>query len=64
GEQSGSLDAMLLNVSEHYDTEVDYAVKNLTSMIEPLLTIGVGIIVLFLALAIFLPMWDVAKIAQ
>jgi len=64
GEQSGSLDAMLLNVSEHYDTEVDYAVKNLTSMIEPILTIGVGIIVLFLALAIFLPMWDLAKVVQ
>jgi type II secretory pathway component PulF len=64
GEQSGSLDAMLLNVSKHYDTEVDYAVKNLTSMIEPILTVGVGIIVVFLALAIFLPMWDLTKIAQ
>ncbi|MFQ5754113.1 MAG: type II secretion system F family protein, partial [bacterium] len=64
GEQSGSLDAMLLNVSKHYDTEVDYAVKNLTSMIEPILTVGVGAIVLFLALAIFLPMWDLTKLAQ
>lgn len=64
GEQSGSLDAMLLNISKHYDTEVDYAVKNLTSMIEPILTVGVGAIVLFLALAIFLPMWDLTKLAQ
>lgn len=64
GEQSGSLDTMLLNVSNHYDTEVDYAVKNLTSMIEPILTIGVGVIVLFLATAIFLPMWDLTKLAQ
>jgi len=64
GEQSGSLDTMLTNISEHYDTEVEYAVKNLTSMIEPILTVGVGAIVLFLALAIFLPMWDLTSMAQ
>ncbi|MCH7678006.1 type II secretion system F family protein [candidate division KSB1 bacterium] len=64
GEQSGSLDTMLLNVSKHYDIEVEYAVKNLTSMIEPILTVGVGVIVLFLALAIFLPMWDLTTLAK
>jgi type II secretory pathway component PulF len=64
GEQSGSLDEMLLNVSKHYDAEVEYAVKNLTSMIEPILTVGLGAIVLFLALAIFLPMWDLTKMAR
>jgi type II secretory pathway component PulF len=63
GEQSGALDEMLKNVSEHYDMEVDNAVEGLTSMIEPLLTVGLGVIVLFLALAIFLPMWDLTKIA-
>jgi type II secretory pathway component PulF len=64
GEQSGSLDNMLMNVSKHYDKEVDYAVKNLTSMIEPVLTVALGVIVLFLALAIFLPMWDLTQLAQ
>lgn len=64
GEQSGSIDTMLLNVSKHYDKEVEYAVKNLTTMIEPILTVGLGLIVLFLAMAIFLPMWDLTKIAQ
>jgi len=64
GEQSGSIDTMLLNVSKHYDTEVEYAVKNLTTMIEPILTVGLGVIVLFLAMAIFLPMWDLTKLAQ
>ncbi len=63
GEQSGSLDEMLRNVSRHYDVEVDYAVKKLTSMIEPILTVGMGLIVLFLAMAIFMPMWDLTKIA-
>ncbi len=64
GEQSGSLDEMLVNVSRHYDTEVEYAVKNLTSLIEPILTVCMGVIVLFLALAIFMPMWDLTKIAK
>ena len=64
GEQSGSLDDMLLNISEHYDLEVDYAVKNLSTMIEPMLTVGLGIIVLFLALSIFLPMWNLTSLAR
>jgi type IV pilus assembly protein PilC len=64
GEQSGSLDDMLLSISEHYDLEVDYAVKNLSTMIEPILTVGLGIIVLFLALSIFLPMWSLTSIAR
>jgi len=63
GEQSGSLDDMLRNVSNHYEMEVEYAVKNLSTLIEPILTVVLGGIVLFLALAIFLPMWDLTKIA-
>lgn len=58
GEQSGSLDEMLANVSKHYDVEVDFAVKKMSSMIEPLLTLTIGIFILFLALSIFLPMWN------
>jgi len=58
GEQSGSLDDMLSNISTHYDLEVDYAIKSLTSMIEPVLTATLGVFILFLALAIFLPMWN------
>ncbi|MDZ7372344.1 MAG: type II secretion system F family protein [candidate division KSB1 bacterium] len=64
GEQSGSLDNMLYSISEHYDLEVDYAVKNLTTMIEPMLTVGLGIIVVFFALSIFLPMWSMTNLAQ
>ncbi len=49
---------MLHNVSEHYDSEVNYMIENLVSMIEPILTVTIGAMVLFLALSIFLPMWD------
>ncbi|MCP4725612.1 MAG: type II secretion system F family protein [bacterium] len=58
GEQSGSLDEMLNNVSEHYDNEVNYLIENLVSMIEPILTVTIGAMVLLLALGIFMPMWS------
>jgi MSHA biogenesis protein MshG len=64
GESSGALDRVLGKVSDYYDREVDYGVKNLTSMLEPIMIIGMGAMVLFLALGIFLPMWDLTKLAQ
>lgn len=62
GEQSGKLDEMMPKVSQHYDLEVEYTIKNLSTLIEPALIISIGGIVLFLALAIFLPMWDMARV--
>ena len=64
GEESGELDSMLIKVSEYYDSEVDYAIKNLSSLIEPILLAFLGAGVLFLMLAIFMPMWDLTKMAQ
>ena len=58
GEKSGSLDEMLGNVSDYYYQEVSETVENLTSLIEPVVTVVLGSMMLFLALAIFLPMWD------
>jgi len=58
GEKSGSLDEMLGNVSDYYYQEVSETVENLTSLIEPVITVVLGGMMLFLALAIFLPMWD------
>ena len=64
GEKSGAMDDMLLSIQRHYDTEVDTTIKNLTALIEPLLTIGLGLVVLLLALGIFMPMWDLIKVAK
>ncbi len=57
GEQTGSLEDMLKEVSTHYDREIAYSINRLSTWIEPLLTAGLSLIVLFLALAIFLPWW-------
>ena len=64
GEESGELDSMLVKVSEYYDMEVDYSIKNIASLIEPILLAFLGAMVLFLMLAIFLPMWDLVKLAE
>lgn len=58
GEQTGSLEEMLKEVSTHYDREITYSINRLSTWIEPLLTAGLSLMVLFLALAIFLPWWN------
>ncbi len=64
GEESGSMDEMLKEVADHYDDEVEYAVKGLSEAIGPILTIGLAVVVGFFALAIFLPMWDLTKMVK
>jgi type IV pilus assembly protein PilC len=63
GEESGQLDEMLQAVSVHYDDEVAFAVKRLSDAIGPILVVGLAFVVGFFALAIFLPMWDLTKLA-
>ncbi len=64
GEESGKLDELLLKASEHYDQQVDYAMKNLTTLIEPILIFALGFMVLFVALGVFLPMWNMVQIVN
>jgi MSHA biogenesis protein MshG len=65
GEETGELTRLLEEVSGFYQREVDYRLRNLTAMIEPLLIIGVGGMVLVLALGVFLPMWNmIAKMGH
>ncbi|HVN97942.1 MAG TPA: type II secretion system F family protein [Syntrophorhabdaceae bacterium] len=61
GEETGSLEEMLREVSVHYDREVTYSVNRLSAWIEPILTAGLACMVLFLALAIFMPWWDMMR---
>ena len=65
GEETGELTRLLEEVSGFYQREVDYRLRNLTAMLEPLLIIGVGGMVLILALGVFLPMWNmIAKVGH
>jgi MSHA biogenesis protein MshG len=58
GEETGELPSLLGEVAEHYRRDVDYQLKNLSAVIEPVLIVAVGGVVLVLALGVFLPMWD------
>lgn len=64
GEESGKIDEMMRAVAAHYDSEVEYAVKGLSDALTPILIIGLAVIVLFFALAIFMPMWDLTKLVK
>ncbi len=64
GEETGELTDLLSEVADFYEREVDYSLKNLSAALEPLLIVGVGGMVLVLALGVFLPMWEmVAKVS-
>lgn len=63
GDETGSLDELLREVAEYYESEVDYGLDRLSSAVEPILTIVIGVIVLILALGVFLPMWNIANVA-
>ena len=62
GEKSGSLDEMYFSVGGHFDMEVSHTLKNLTTLLEPILLVLIfGMVVLF-ALAIFLPIWNLSSV--
>jgi MSHA biogenesis protein MshG len=61
GEESGSLDDLMDEIAQMYEREVDYELKTLSAQIEPILLIGLGILVLILALGVFLPIWDLGQ---
>jgi MSHA biogenesis protein MshG len=62
GETSGTLDEMLMRTTEYYDIEIENGIKRLSTYIEPMLTLFFGVVVLFLALAVFLPWWNMASL--
>jgi general secretion pathway protein F len=64
GEQSGELENMLKNASDYYESKFQDIIDNIQSAIEPFMLIIIGAMVLWLALGIFMPMWDLANAAK
>ena len=62
GEETGALDEMLAKVSDFYDREVDDMVNALTSLIEPLLIIVMGVTVGGILIALYLPIFNLASV--
>jgi type IV pilus assembly protein PilC len=61
GEESGRLSEMLVKVGDFYDSEVEQTVKGLTSMIEPLLIIFLGVVVGFIAISVMTPIFKLVN---
>jgi type IV pilus assembly protein PilC len=64
GEETGALDEMLSKVADFYDTEVDDTVNALTSLIEPLLIVVMGVVVGGILISLYLPMFNIANLMQ
>ena len=64
GEETGSLDAMLGKIADFYEDEVNAAVKSLTSILEPILMLGVGAIVGTVVISMYLPIFNMMNIVK
>jgi type IV pilus assembly protein PilC len=62
GEQTGALDAMLGKIADFYDEEVDTAVANLTSLLEPMLMVFLGIVIGGVVIAMYLPIFKLVTV--
>ena len=64
GESTGALDSMLTKIADFYDDEVDVAVSNLTSLLEPFLMIFLGVVIGGVVIAMYLPIFQMASAIQ
>lgn len=64
GEKSGELESMLSKAADAYDTEVDNAVTGLTTIMEPIMIVFMGLVVLFIVLSILMPIFDLNRVVR
>lgn len=64
GESTGALDAMLGKIADFYEDEVDQAVASLTSLLEPVMMVFLGVIIGFIVIAMYLPIFKMASAIQ
>ena len=61
GEESGSLDDILIKTADFYDEEVEYSLQKMTTLIEPILIVGMAIVIGLIVIAMALPMFDMVN---
>lgn len=62
GEETGELDKMLIQIADNYEEEVDVAISGLTSLLEPILIVFMGLVVGFIVISMFMPLFSLAKL--
>ncbi len=63
GEETGTVDELMDEIAELYSNDVQYELKTLSQQIEPILVVFMGVLVLVLAMGVFLPMWELGRVA-
>ena len=61
GESTGALDAMLGKIADFYEDEVDQAVASLTALLEPMMMVFLGVVIGFIVIAMYLPIFKMAS---
>jgi type IV pilus assembly protein PilC len=64
GEETGELELMLTKVADFYEDEVDTAIASLTSIIEPVMMLGVGVMVGLVVISMYLPMFRMLQLVK
>ncbi len=64
GEETGDLAKMLMQIADNFEDEVDVAVSGLTSLLEPLLIVFMGLIVGFIVISMFMPLFSLARLIE
>jgi len=64
GENTGALDAMLSKIADFYDDEVDAAVTALTSLLEPMMIVFLGVVVGGIVVAMYLPIFKMVTLVK
>ena len=62
--QKDELGAMMAEIALYYQREVEYDLKNLTDAMEPILLVSIAVMVLLLALAVYMPIWNMVKLVH
>jgi type IV pilus assembly protein PilC len=64
GEESGSLDEILTKTADFYDEEAEVSLQNMTTMLEPIMTVFMAIIIGFIVISMAMPMFDMVNTIQ
>lgn len=64
GEETGELDKMLIKIADNYDMDVDVAVESMSSLLEPIIIVGMGLVVGFIVISLFLPLVKIIQTMQ
>ena len=63
GEQTGKLPAMLDEIAHHYEEQVSTAVDRMTTLLEPIMLVGMGLVIGTLVIAMYLPIFQLSQVA-